>query len=168
MKHLHTFESFANLRLPSTPEDDAKQYFDESALRSATEHENTLLCHMPIDDFLAVCNKGYSEKKHAITYYLVNSGIKFNEIPFLCFTHDNNGNATVVGHEGRHRAKVLKSFGVNTMPVLMKNYSGGEGSYLINKQNMLEQPECFDEEFPRVLKGELENGQNKVPFPITL
>lgn len=168
MINIQTFESFSNRDFSSSPEDDATRYFDEAALRRAEENDHTLLCYMPVEDFLAVCNKGYSDEKHAVVNALMANRVKFNEIPYLNFTHDNNGNARVVGHEGRHRAMVLKSLGVLTLPVLMKSFSGGEGSYLINKETMAAQPECFDEEFPRILKGELDNAHNMVPFPITL
>jgi hypothetical protein len=123
---------------------------------------------MPIDDFLAVCNKGYSDEKYSVVNNLLNNNIKFNEIPYIDFIHHNNGIAKVIGHEGRHRARLLKSLGVKTIPVLMKSFMEWEGSYAINKENMENRPPYFEEEFPKVLKGELENSHNTVPFPIQL
>ncbi len=169
MRYINNFKQFeSNNYNKNIFEDDAKKYFDITVLQQAKGNKYEPLCYMPIDDFLAVCNKGYSDDKYGRVESLLNNKIKFNEIPFIIFTHDNNGNARVVGHEGRHRAKLLKSLGVNTIPVLMKNFMGGEGSYSINKENLKNRPPYFDEEFPRILKGELDNKHNSVPFPIKL
>lgn len=165
MWFIKTFESFT---VPLLPEEEALLYFDKAALYHATKKEYEPLCYIPIDDFLAVCNAGYSDEKYTVVNAILSSGTKFNEIPYLCFNHDNNGTATVVGHEGRHRAKALKFIGVKTIPVLMKSFMDGEGSYAINKENLEKRPDYFEEEFPVMLRGELENKGNVVPFPITL
>jgi hypothetical protein len=168
MKYINNFKQFETKIYFNdlSSEDEAKKYFDESILQQAKEHDYYILCYMPIDDFLSVCNIGHNDKKYAIVDNLLNNKIKFNEIPYINFTHDNNGNARVIGHEGRHRAKILKSIGVKTIPVLLKSFMEGEGSYAINKDNLKNPPPYFDEEFPKILKGELDNRHNNVPFPI--
>jgi hypothetical protein len=169
MRHIREYNVFVNeARGGSTPEEEAARYFDETAIRQAKEKESEPMAFMPISDFLAVCNAGGNEQKYARVNGLLGSGTKFNEIPYLMFTHDNNGNAKVIGHEGRHRAKALMELGVQTIPVLMKSFTGGEGFYTINKENLAERPPYFEEEFPVLLRGELDNAHNRVPFPIKL
>lgn len=55
-------------------------------------------------------------------------GAKFNSTPLLSFEHDGKGLATVVGHEGRHRARVLQALGVKEMPVVLNSISSNEGN----------------------------------------
>jgi hypothetical protein len=131
--------------------------FTESAVRSATDmaaaHKSReAITTMNIDEFLNLANPGFSpEKMDGLI------GVdKFDEIPFLSMRNDNNGGAWITGHEGRHRARMLKAWGETEMPVRMR------GNVRWDQQDS---PDNFDyvEEWPSTLVSE--NGSVTTPFP---
>ena len=78
---------------------------------------------MPIDEFLGLAEPipEDDEKRHAPMSEFrkdVLSGKKTDwEIPYLSITENEDGIWKVVGHDGRHRGKLLQSLGYETMPV---------------------------------------------------
>jgi hypothetical protein len=153
----------------------AKKYFSDESISRAKEAENNnegVLVNMSIDDFLSLNPKGDNLDKKATVSKLVKEGTKFNEMPYLNFTHDGNGNAEVTGHEGRHRAMELKAQGETTIPVLLRNRAGGQGEININKEsisnakNFNEDLNSSAEKFPIKLKGHLEQKNVVIDFPL--
>ena len=116
------------------------------------------LVDMPIDQFLKLAEKTDEAdfKKEKIEASL-DKGEKIRNIPQLWFDRVQ-GQQTVRGHEGRHRAMALQRRGYTHMPVLVKS-----GDIRWSEQ---QDPSKFDykEEWPTTLKGE--NG-DVIPFPIT-
>jgi len=78
------------------------------------------LVKIPIDLFLNLSQDfSPSEVKLKTVKSVLDSEQKFEDVPFLYFDIDH-GVAKITGHEGRHRALVLKSVGYNYLPVLLK------------------------------------------------
>ena len=116
------------------------------------------LIEMPITDFLKLSEKldGAVEHKREKLAKSLESGEKLREFPQLWFT-EKDGQQTVTGHEGRHRAMALLERGYTHMPVLMRS-----GEIRWSEQA---EPNKFDyqEEWPETLKGQ---EGDVVPFPI--
>lgn len=106
-------------------------YFSDEAWDAArgmcSGNSRAILIHMTPDDFLKVANQGHDETKMLNVEDVLIRGGKFHDIPFLLFVHDGDGTAQVVGHEGRHRMKALKSLGVTAAPVVLKHIYDGNG-----------------------------------------
>jgi len=75
------------------------------------------LIEMPIADFLTIADDGFQQKNYDDVLALFRKGIKFNAIPQLSLFRDKDGNIRGQGHEGRHRARVLRDNGYDTIPV---------------------------------------------------
>lgn len=148
----------------------SKEAFDEAKKDEANGHGVLVL--MPIDDFLAVNPIHKEGEKTKNVKELADKGIKYNEIPFLIYSHTPNGTAIISGHEGRHRAVELKNRGEKYMPVLMRNGYQNEnmGSDYVTRKS-LSDPNAFNEEtsgiFPEKLYGAFDGRENTVPFPLT-
>ena len=117
---------------------------------------------MPIDEFLGLAEPipDDDEKRHAKQEDFRNevlSGKKTDwNIPYLIIIENEDGIWKVVGHDGRHRAMLLKSIGYDEMPVL------------------LEMPEARDlneELLPEILwcqnDKSVKRDKDFYPFPIT-
>ena len=98
---------------------------------SAYERLNTgvlsreILIDMPVGDFIKMAETAEPiQSKVKDVEKLLDEGVQFNDIPFLEFNNDQKGNAKIVGHEGRHRARALKKRGVKTIPVVLKSVAG--------------------------------------------
>jgi len=93
---------------------------------------------MPIDMFLhlAASMEGARADSEALVRELAESGKKFDRIPLLALSFESGKpeHRYVYDHDGRHRARQLKSMGYDTVPVMVMDASirwdqQGEGSY---------------------------------------
>jgi hypothetical protein len=136
--------------------------FAEEAIADANNQNDKSrekLIEMPIDQFLALADKGVDATKAKKVSSLIEQGTPFNTVPQLDITEKGR----VRGHEGRHRAMALKALGYTTMPVrlISDNIRWGQ-------QN---NPESFDYEknLPSTIqaqKGAVDPNYS-VAFPIT-
>jgi hypothetical protein len=123
------------------------------------------LIEINIDDFLNLANESkegsYNSGKLQNTRSYLKDGGQFTSLPFLQYDHEGEV-ATVVGHEGRHRALALKELGYTTMPVILR------GPIRWSEQA---DPDRFDYEpvFPTKLRAEskAKNPKFSIPFPVT-
>jgi hypothetical protein len=116
------------------------------------------IVRMSIDDFLNIVTPLPSEQSQEAQKSF-DAGIKWESIPYLGIKTDENGVAKITGHEGRHRALVLKRAGYTEMPVEIR-----DRSIRWSSQN---DPNDFDylQNFPTQLESEV--GKNRIPFPFT-
>ncbi|MEK9986495.1 MAG: hypothetical protein VW879_17290, partial [Opitutae bacterium] len=93
---------------------------------------------MPIDMFLhlAASMEGARADSEALVRELAEEGKRFNMIPMLALSFESGKpeHRYVYDHDGRHRARQLKSMGYDTVPVLIRDASirwdqQGEKSY---------------------------------------
>jgi hypothetical protein len=87
------------------------------------------------------------------------------DTPFLNFELDDRGVATVIGHEGRHRARILKEMGIDEMPVRLR--SQGKNEIRWSEQD---DPKNFDRlnvPWPTTLKPQKGSSGNAISFPIS-
>lgn len=115
------------------------------------------LIEMPIDHFLKLAERAEeADFKREDLAKSLDAGEKLRSIPQLWIA-SKEGQETVVGHEGRHRAMALKRLGYTSMPVRITH-----GSIRWSEQ---QDPRKFDyrEEWPTTLKGQ--NG-DIVEFPV--
>lgn len=146
-----------------------ESYFAPDAIAKARDEANeyksrTTIIEMTPDQFLDMAerlgSKGaaeISQEKTNTVAGVLSRGEKFSSIPHLSYEIDREtGDATVVGHEGRHRAMALKKLGVKSMPVTFR------GPIRWDQQ---EDKAGFDrvKKWPKTLKGETEG---EMPFPV--
>ena len=86
------------------------------------------------------------------------------ETPYLLFDLDDNGVATVTGHEGRHRARVLKEMGITEMPVRLR--STGRNEIRWSEQADSKNRDRLDVPWPTTLKPQKGSSGTAVAFPI--
>lgn len=118
------------------------------------------LIEMDIADFLKMAKhlaEGPNDYKLDKLRTSLGAGHLITELPLLMVDSDRSGKAQVDGHEGRHRALVLKELGFTSMPVILKM-----GGLRWSEQS---DPERFDyqENWPTRLVGE--QGLS-IPFPV--
>jgi len=123
---------------------------------SAFKSKETIV-YMTPDEFLALAEEGFDERKAED----VRGYAKFSSIPYLNYDTDG-GIATVVGHEGRHRAREIKNRGGKVIPVRII------GGIRLDQQD---DKTKFDyvEVFPTTLQAETQSQRDKgepVAFPI--
>ena len=99
--------------------------------------------------------------KQSTVQSLVSQRKQFDSIPHLAFTHDGQGNAQVVGHEGRHRAMALRDAGVTSMPVRLA--SEGSGAIRWSEQANQSNFDRIRGTWPRRLAGQT---AGQMPFPV--
>ena len=81
---------------------------------------------MPIDEFIGLAEPipKDDEKRHAPLEQFKKDVLEGNktdwDIPYLVLKENEDGIWKVVGHDGRHRGKLLKSIGYEEMPVLLQ------------------------------------------------
>jgi hypothetical protein len=141
----------------------ADKLFDQELLHKKSQVQyksRSKLISLRISKFLdlaAPLNKPEEYKIENIKGFL-QKGEKIDSIPFLK-TETEDGIAKVVGHEGRHRALVLKEMGYSYMPVeiIDQNIRWSEQ----------EDPDSYDyvKQFPT--KIEEEKGSLRMAFPFT-
>lgn len=145
--------------------------FDHESLEQySTTGPRDKLIEMGIDDFLRLASDfavGPDKESLDRIRKSLDQGEFLKEIPFLSVKPDPNGKAVVTGHEGRHRALVLKERGYTTMPVLLRSegeiYSGAGIVW-----SRLNQPDHWDHykgAWPEVLEGQ-DKRKNTIEFPV--
>lgn len=151
---------------------DGEDFFEPKALEAAraqNDKSRDKLIYMHPQDFLDVATSGSDKKKAETVRGLIESRTKFNDVPFLGFTHDGEGTAQVTSHEGRHRARELLAAGVTEMPVLLQH------RYDENGQAMRwgELSKDFKDSYPKKLYaqvgGDTASSHNKgksIDFPV--
>ena len=149
---------------------DSAQYFDNDAIgRAAAQSDGSreILTKMPISDFLTAAESAAPvPTKTSNINNLLASGQKFYSVPFLYVRNDGDGVGTVVGHEGRHRAKALSALGLKDIPVLIVSQGGRGPSIRWGRQNDPSDRDYVDpSQRPRVLIGE---DGDQVPMPQTV
>lgn len=94
-------------------------------LRGNMEGYNQIV-DMPIEEFLGLAEPipQDDEKRHSSLYHfkedVLNGKSMKWDLPYLLIQENEDGIWKVVGHDGRHRAMLLKSLGYHSMPVLLK------------------------------------------------
>lgn len=145
---------------------DGDAYFDLTYAKDMSDNplSRTTLVYMSPDDYLKVAQAGFSQGKTDRVAAVLERGEKFRETPMLQFAHDGNGNAYVVGHEGRHRARAMKALGVQQMPVLLHSMESGKGKGIRwGVRNNQKREFDYIPVMPSVLHGEDRRGS--VSFP---
>lgn len=164
-------------RAPTTQHSEEEHpHFSREAMESARQQEGyksrSKLLHMHPKHFLdmAASTEEVPHKKAGVEKVL-ESGSKFHDVPHLTFEHDGKGHATVVGHEGRHRAMALVRRGVTSMPVLLHSSSSNKGPAIRwDQQHEGSFDKLKDEQWPKHLHGQdrLEGKPHKtIPFPVS-
>jgi hypothetical protein len=87
------------------------------------------------------------------------------DTPFLSFELNDKGVATVTGHEGRHRARILKEMGITEMPVRLK--SQGKNEIRWSEQDDLKNFDRLNVPWPTTLKPQKGSSGNAIAFPIS-
>lgn len=125
---------------------------------------NTLV-YLEIDEFLKLAESGFDAVKFNRCKEIMSTGDIFDSLPYLNFAHDGAGNARVIGHEGRHRARILQEMGVKTMPVVLKSYGDEDGMSIRwgNQDDSFDSLALNGQVFPTTLKSEDENYVTKMP-----
>ncbi len=141
---------------------DAASFFNQEQVQKHLIPEwksrEKMIC-MRIDDFLAMAKPGHEAWKVTRIESAITEGSKLTDIPMLiAYTSHHDAVMQVCGHEGRHRAKVLKTMGMTTMPVILKS------DIRWSEQS---DPDRFDyrNQWPESLISE--NGESQIPFPVT-
>jgi hypothetical protein len=113
---------------------------------------------IPINDFLKIVTPLPREQSQGAKEAF-DAGIKWESIPYIGIVTNEDGVAKITGHEGRHRALVLKRAGYTEMPVEIRDRSIRWSSQL--------DPNDFDyvQVFPTQL--EAEKTDTRIPFPFT-
>lgn len=149
---------------------DFLRFFDIAMLarEDLVKHKSrSKLIVMPIDDFLNMANPIEFEdpektsRMEALRLRLITSKERIDSIPLLFARIDTGPNAKkaqIIGHEGRHRAMLLKQLGCEYMPVMFTT-----NTMRFSEQNT---PGCFDfiKSWPEALVSE--NQKKSIAFPI--
>lgn len=143
----------------------ADVYFNEKALENA-RRQNFLsretLVYMPTDKFLDMAEHlrfPDQQKAREVAMVLEKFDTPFDSLPHLSIENNGDGTATVVGHEGRHRAMELKRRGIKNIPVVLLSTEGGKGE-AIRWQRWIEEGRAL----PRTLINQ--NKRGSMPFPV--
>ena len=146
--------------------------FSQKAVDSTMEEVNAsksrhTLMYMTPDEFLTVAEElkdGPDTEKQATVEKAWTEKGEFDSIPNLTFENNGDGTATVVGHDGRHRAMKLKELGYTTMAVRILSAEGGEGRAIRwDSQQEGNNDKIPVEQWPQTLKGQAR--ETEIPFP---
>ncbi|MEZ9708717.1 hypothetical protein AB4254_08600 [Vibrio breoganii] len=121
----------------------AHMFHDDAFNYSEVDNYKTrrTLTLMPIKDFLSLAAPGFDQTKATNCLEITKSGTSFDSLIQLTFSHNGEGIAQVVGHEGRHRCHVLKAAGFTVVPVVLVSVGNGVGSEI--RMDMQDHA-CFD------------------------
>lgn len=104
---------------------DASKFFTSEALSDARRNtgfkSRYILVSMSPDRFLELAKPGMDMDKFDDVTGILDSGEKFNSVPFLTLGWVENGSVKVTGHEGRHRARAIRARGGRSIPVLIRS-----------------------------------------------
>jgi hypothetical protein len=138
-------------------------FFEDVDKKRQVDYKSTKrLVSMPIDQFLTLAERIETpqEDKQERVSKKIEAGEQFSEAPYLNFAtwsaREPNGQAQVVGHEGRHRAMQLKKMGYTHMPVELR------GDIRWSEQGDPTNAD-YDKEYPSQIIGQ--NG-DVMPFPV--
>ncbi|HUV49333.1 MAG TPA: hypothetical protein VMX11_10165, partial [Actinomycetes bacterium] len=150
---------------------DGDRYFepdDLARLRGTRHKDREILVYMSPDDFLAlappIAQAGEQKGGEPVLDKIfkigerIGSGEPLADIPFL-LGETKDGLFKVSGHEGRHRALMLRAAGVTQMPVRITdaNIRWSEQTDPKNRD--------FTEDFPTVMEGQLGNFPQETHAP---
>jgi hypothetical protein len=132
--------------------------FSPEAFRRVGEgfKSRSKIIRMSIDDFLKLATQLPREQSQE-AQKAFDAGIEWDSIPNFETRTDENGVAKIIGHEGRHRALVLKRAGYTEMPVAIIDRA-------IRWAEQTD-PQSYDyvENFPTQLESE--RTKERIPFP---
>lgn len=146
---------------------------DLDAARNVNSKSREVLIYISPDDFLSMARKGQSDQKSDRVDMVIENGEKFGSIPTLSFTHNGNREAQVVDHDGRHRARALKSLGFDKIPVVIKSIPSDNGLAIRFGEIGTGSPDDIssEQQLPVSLRGQASgngedgNDNNVIPFP---
>lgn len=156
-------------------------YLDDDGTQKVYFHEESgigvtrRVIDMKIDDFLGLAEplpqddeQYHGDRKRRLKEFLrdVVDGVKFDwAIPTLTIKHTEDRNWKVIGHDGRHRAMLLKEIGFEEMPVCI-NFAKGDGF-----EDRWYIPYEDSDDWIEVVYAQndknVSNRRAKYPFPIT-
>lgn len=129
------------------------QHFDQTALEDALNQlaeSRTFLIELHPATFLALVAQWEDRTKMEGVQSLMDQGVRFSDLPQIHFVHDGEGTASVIGHEGRHRARALLRAGADRIPVVLAHVYDPNGQAI--EWGVVR--EKFVDEWPRVLYQE--------------
>ena len=141
--------------------------FIESPETNATKSRETETIMSPAD-FLNLADDLFERDVRLGSEKFIRNQIEKGEplqTPFLDFDLDDRGVATVISHEGRHRARVLEEMGIDEMPVRLR--SQGKNEIRWSEQN---NPNNFDRlnvPWPKILLPQNKSSGSMIRFPIS-
>ena len=132
---------------------------------------------MPVDEYVALCEpmKGDDHKHHVDLKKKIENGEiqRFDTIPLLRIRQMEDGtDAKVYGHDGRHRALLMKEMGFNEIPVRMyaENFCWGEKGGDRDDEDILLCPGEGLRGWPKWLWGQndklMDTDKAKFKFPV--
>lgn len=125
--------------------------------RIGTGHKSrSVVVEMSIDDFLRYALPLSGEQRQRARESF-SAGIKWESVPSLFLDDADPGKARISGHEGRHRALVLKEAGYTTIPVEIRS--------MVVRWSEQNDPKEYDyrETLPTSVKSE--DGKSILPYP---
>ena len=147
---------------------EAGKYFDQKAFdRADTGYKSRrTIVEMDIQDFLRMAERLDQARpsSQADVATAVAEGQKFSDLPYLSFSNDGKGAASVVSHEGRHRAMELAAQGETKMPVILESAGGQEIRW--SEQGKRSGFDRVSGTWPKELVTQNRGSADSIPFPI--